>query len=489
MNARFAQKPWRVLLTLLSVVVLLVGCGGSSNTGTGGAAAGDSGANAAATTGAGQSGGAEAAATTGAAQSGGAEAAATVPAANTGSGEQVTLRWYMRWDKARLENVAQPVIEAFEKENPNINVEIENVGSGSEYWTKLQTMIAGGTAPDIVYPATHNGYALASKGALLSLDSFLERDKIDVSKFDPAIIDLYRYDGKLYGLPIDKAALVVFYNKKLFDEAKVAYPKDDWTWDDFLEAAKATTKDTNGDGRNDIFGVDTFTQYWPVMVWTRTGHNIFDDPKKPTKFLLDDPEATAGLQWLADLSNKEHVMPSAAERADISDMFLAGKSAMQIVGHWRVPQYMANVKDFEWDIAALPRGKIAANRSDGSSFAITANSKHPEEAWQFVRFLAGPGSTGVERLLELQQMTPALKEFQQSDVFLKPEALPNVNKAAFLAGSDNLFTMYDPIHPAYDEISAIETQELNELWNGNATAQQAVERMKPQIEAALKKIQ
>lgn len=402
--------------------------------------------------------------------------------------KQVTLKWFMRWDKARLDGVAQPVIEAFQKQNPNIKVEIENIGSGTEYWTKLQTMIAGGTAPDVIYPATHNAYALASQGALVFLDDLAKRDNLDLNKYDKSILDLYKYNGKVACLPIDTAALVVYYNKDMFDKAGLPYPKGGWTWAEFLDTAKKLTKDTNGDGKTDQFGVDTWTAYWPVIVWSMTGHGVFDDIRKPAKFIINDKESVDALQWLGDLTNKHKVMPSTAERASISDMFLAGKSGMNIIGHWRVPQYMANIKDFKWDVAVLPKGKILANRSDGSCFGITAQSKNPEAAWEFVKFLAGPNSMGVGLLLDLQQMTPALTDYQKSDRFLKPANLANVNKNAFLAGKDNLFTMYDPIHPSYDELNTIMSQELGELWNGNATAQQAIDRMLPKINDALKKV-
>lgn len=406
------------------------------------------------------------------------------------AGKPVTLKWFLRWDKARLDSVAQPVVEAFQKEHPNITIQIENIGSGAEYWTKLQTMVASGGAPDVVYPATHNLYALASKGALLNLDPLIERDGLDTSVYEQEILDLYRYDGNLYGLPVDTASLVVFYNKKMFDEAGVAYPEAGWTWEQFREAAIQLTQDSDGDGRIDQYGVDTFTEYWPVVVWTMAGHGLFDDIRTPSAFQLNDPKAVEAVQWLADLSaGDQKVMPTVDERGDISDLFVAGKSAMKIIGHWRVPQYMENISDFEWDVAPLPMGEQAANRADGSAFAVSAQTQHPEEAWEFVKFLAGPGSYGVGLLLDLQQMTPVLAEFRQSDAFLKPEKLPGVHKQAFLAGTENLYPMYDPIHPVYDELNAIILQELAEVWNGNTTAQEAIDRMTPQVEAVLQTVE
>ncbi len=399
--------------------------------------------------------------------------------------EQVTLKWFMRWDQTRVDNVAKPVIAEFEKLYPNIRIELENIGSGSEYYTKLQTMIAGGTPPDIFYPATHVAYAYALKGAILPVQEYIDRDGIDLSQYEQQVLDLYKMDGSVYCLPIDTAALVVFYNKTLFDEAGVPYPEEGWTWDDFLETAKALTKDLDGDGQIDQFGVDQFRNYWPMVVWSNTGRGLFDDIRQPSEFLGTEPKVIESIQWVAELTLVHGVMPSDEQRADIGDLFAAGKAAMQIVGHWRVPRYMAAEIDF--DFAPLPIGDLGqpVNRADGSCFAISAASRYPEEAWEFVKYLAAPGARGVELLLDLQQMTPALVEYQQDERFLNPEKLPGKNKKAFLAGKEHLFTMYDPIHPMYAAFDAAWKQELGAVWLGDATAEEAMNRLAEQVNEML----
>ncbi len=132
-------------------------------------------------------------------------------------------------------------------------------------------------------------------------------------------------------------------------------------------------------------------------------------------------------------------------------------------------------------------GKMQVNRADGSCFAITAQSKNPEEAWKFVKFLAGPDSMGVNMLLDLQQMVPALAEYQKSDRFLKSANLTGVNKLPLLLGKEHLFSMYDPLTPSYDEIATAENAELGEVWNGKATAKEAVNRLMPRINDILNK--
>ena len=397
--------------------------------------------------------------------------------------EDVTIKWFMRWDQSRVENVALPVIAEFEAANPNITVEFENIGSGSEYYQKLQTSIAGGTVADVFYPATHIAYSLASKGAIQPIDDLAAASGMDMSQFDQNILELYQIDGEQQCLPIDTASLVVFYNKDLFDAAGVAYPEAGWTWDDFLETAKALT--TDDEGTDKVFGVETFVNYWPMMVWSETGHNVFDDARNPTEFLINNPESIAAMQWLADLSVVHGVMPDAVQRADIGDMFSAQKAAMNVVGHWRVPRY-SDLGEFNFGFAELPVGPTGPlNRADGSCFAVSAASEHPEEAWKFVQFLAGPGSAGVESLLELQQMTPVITEFQSAEVFLHPPGLEDANAEAFLAGKENLFSMYDPLHPVYSEWDSLWKQEMSEVWLGNTTAQEAVEFMAPLVEDML----
>ncbi|GIV78578.1 extracellular solute-binding protein [Litorilinea aerophila] len=411
-------------------------------------------------------------------------------AAQAPADEQATIKWFLRWDQNRVDNVAKPLIERFQEEHPNVTVELENIGSSADYYTKLQTTVAGGTAPDVFYPATHIAYALASKGAILPIDDYIARDNIDLSQYEPAVLDLYTIDGKVYCLPLDRAALVVFYNKKMFDEAGVAYPQEGWTWDDFLATAQALTKDFDGDGQIDQFGVDQFRDYWPMVVWSNTGHGLFDDIRHPTKFLGNEPEVINSIQWVADLMLKYQVMPTDEQRADISDLFAAQKAAMQVVGHWRIPLYLGT-EGLEFDFAPLPIGKFGepVNRADGSCFAISAQTKYPDIAWEFVKFLAAPGAEGVNMLLNLNVMTPALEEFQQDERFLNPESLPGSNKAAFLAGKEHLFTMYDPIHPMYAAFDAAWKQELGEVWIGAATAEEAMARLSQQVEEMLANLQ
>src|ERR1051325_4721750 len=121
-----------------------------------------------------------------------------------------------------------------------------------------------------------------------------------------------RADGKLYGLPSDFSTIVMFYNQDLFDKYGVEYPREDWTWSDYLDKARQLTRDTDGDGHTDIWGTMNTNAYnrWPAWVWMNGGELFTPDNKICT---LDDPKCIEGLRFYLDLSCKHHVAPTPAQ--------------------------------------------------------------------------------------------------------------------------------------------------------------------------------
>ncbi len=196
--------------------------------------------------------------------------------------------------------------------------------------------------------------------------------------------------GKIYGFPRDNDTTVLYYNKDLFDDAGVAYPDETWTWDEFLEAAKAlTVRDARG--RVVQYGVVLESnKYFNFL--HQNGADMFDDPLNPTRFTLDDPKAIEALQFMADLINEHQVAPSFAQMLQLgssTELFQTGRVAMAMTNAARIPTFQQ--APFEWGVAPLPAGRtgIRANTMGGAGYVISANTKHPEEAWTFLKFLAG----------------------------------------------------------------------------------------------------
>ena len=193
--------------------------------------------------------------------------------------------------------------------------------------------------------------------------------------------------------------------------------------------------------------------------------------------MITSPGVVEGLQFLADLRNVSNAIPTSANMPNWQDAFVTGAAAMEMVGHWRIP-YFAETLEFNWNMAPLPAGAASVNRVDGSGFAIHRSTQHPEEAWEFVKFLAAPDGLGIRLLNQLQQLTPATLSLVQSEDFMRPQGLEHLNKTALLAG-DQLYSMYEPLGPMYFPIDATMRPEIQSIWSGQQSAAQATSRLEP----------
>lgn len=399
--------------------------------------------------------------------------------------EPVTIRWRTRWDATRVRRVAQPLIRLIESQHPTIRIELENIESSAEYYAQLRAELHAGEGPDLFYPATHVAYALQLQEQLLPLAEYIEADQLDLSAYDAEALALYTQSGDPYCLPADIAAQAVIYNKERFDAAGVAYPSAEWSWEEFLALAEELSSSV-GNEEERLFGVDDSTHMWPLLLWSQTGHGVFDDPYSPRQLLLDEPEALSALQWVADLANVHGVAPTRELQDDleISDFFLAEKAAMRIVGQWEIAHYLAEA-NFPFGLAPLPRGQFAVNRLDGSCYAISANTKEPEAAWEFLKFLAAPESRGAQLLAAAQQNTPALTTLQRLPAYLRPIGPGKADVRAFLSPVDKRFTLYDPLHPLFADWYNQLNRQLVDVWNGDDTAEQEMGDIQQDADALL----
>ena len=379
------------------------------------------------------------------------------PATNA---SKVTLRLFL-WTPADELAANQELVTQFESSHPNLHVELMNQpGHGSAAMQKLMTMTAGGDAPDVV--SLHGAYFVpfASKGLLEELAPYLEKDsELKEASFHPGLIELSKYDGKLYSLPRYSSVYCIFYNKDLFDAAGIDYPKDDWTWDDYLKAAKALTVDTNGDGKPDQYGaaIDFWGARLYPWIWANGGQ-FFDIAKN--RFTLTTPEVVGAIQFLVDLKLKHKVTPAFAEgeQTEAGDLFPAGNIAMYMTGAWAI-QDLKNVS-FKWDVVVFPKQKQSATLLGTENYAISSSSKHKQEAWELMRFLLSAKSQ--EFMAEKLDKEPSLLSVLRGSYLSAPVGY---NRKAFVDSLD--FGQMAPNIPQYNEVSHYWQEQLDSIWIGD----------------------
>ncbi|MEJ7654632.1 MAG: extracellular solute-binding protein [Chloroflexia bacterium] len=183
-------------------------------------------------------------------------------------------------------------------------------------------------------------------------------------------------------MPQNLSSLVVYYNKKLFDDAKIAYPAADWTWDQFLDTAKKLTKDVDGDGKTDQYGLGTEASIFRIapFIW-QNGGELVDNEQKPTKLTLDSPESTEAIRWFVELQTKHHVAPDAVqeEAQESEDRFQNGTTAMFLNSRRGTPTYR-EIEAFDWDVAPLPRRSEQAGILHADAYCMSKRTENKPAA-------------------------------------------------------------------------------------------------------------
>jgi len=375
------------------------------------------------------------------------------------------------------------IVDEWQKEHPEAVAKIEHTPAGS-YTNKILIRIAGGTAPDVMFVEANIFVNFWAMDAFMDLKPFIDKDpSFNLSDFFPEMIDRFTVDGKLYCIPRDTAPFAcVYYNKKLFDEAGIPYPADNWNWDDLLDKAKKLTKRT-GDGKIAQYGFYGWT--WQNFVYSNGG-NIVDDVQNPKEFMLDRKEAIEGIKFYADLINVHKVSPGPSEFGNLGmgaqQLFMSGKLAMYQSGFWESTVFKS-IKDFDWDVAMFPKGPTGIRRfgTGGSGYCILKSTKYPELAWEIVKLLASEKAQIA--LTEMGLTQPAIKS-----IALGPHFAENLNppRNKGMLNEAVKYVIFEPFHVKWREINELHlTPQLDPVFNGTATAEEAIAKVAPEANMLL----
>lgn len=400
-----------------------------------------------------------------------AEAPTEAPAA-----EDINLKLSI-WGSDLDVQVYQKRLDLFTAQNPNIKVELVYIPS--DYSQKVQTMIVGGTAPDIIQ-LSEDVHSYSSKGQIISLNDFIAKDGIDLkARYGETggLTTAYSLDGNLYAMPDRGGALTLYYNKDMFDAAGIAYPTKDWTWVEFLDAAqKLTIRD--GDKVTQYgFAAGGWWPWWMSFIYMNGGA-VLDENGQP---VVNSPEAVEAIQFYNDLVYKHKVAPSPEDYANLGTnspdpLFAQGLVAMSTTGFWGI----GGLKDatFNWDIAPLFQNKQRATVLFGSGFGISKDSKNPEAAWKVIEFLTN--EEGQAPIVEFKEDAPANIAVLNSEAFLQQSwsAAP-INMAALGESADAAFAL--PLSPKWNEMMTIMDTNLGEVFANRAEVQATMDAIQEQL--------
>lgn len=314
--------------------------------------------------------------------------AGTMLTAVGANAENVTF-WY-HFDNA--DNPMSDLVAKFEAENPGIKITAENVPWNS-YYDQLYTALAAGTGPDAALVKLNALPRLLEMEALEPLDARLDA-WAGTSEIQDNLLNLTAAaDGGHYYLPVQYVVLYLYYRTDMFAELGLTPPT---TCDEFRAAAKALTRDTNGDGQTDVYGFGFRGgkgghDHWASLVLSRQGVGF-------GKGELTSDAGVAGTQFVLDLFQKDKVFPPSAPNdgfKEIIGAFQNGTTAMTI---HHIGSSADMVKALGDKVSAVPVPECGGGRwtSFGDeSTAIFATAEDKEAAWKWISFLSSPGNNAA----------------------------------------------------------------------------------------------
>jgi multiple sugar transport system substrate-binding protein len=366
----------------------------------------------------------------------------------------------------------EQLVSEFQQRNPAISVDLVHIPSQGDYRQRLGSDLAAGTPADIVLINYRRYAPYAEKDALEPLGPYLAKSTLIAEQdFYPQAIEPFRWKGTVMCIPQNLSSLVVYYNRDLFKAANIAEPSDTWTWADFLSAAKALTKDTNGDGVTDQYGLGSEVSIFRIapFIW-QNGGSLVDNEQIPTRLAVDTPAAREAIQWFVDLQVKHKVTPDAtAESAESSEQrFLNGSLGMFLNSRRGTPTYRA-IQSFDWDIAPLPHNQQAATILHADAYCLPKASKNKDAAWKLIEFANSPEGQAI--IARSGRTVPSLRSVAESDVFLDPQAKPSRSRI-FLDAIDQIRAV--PVIPSWVEIEDISGEEFERAFYGQATVDEVI---------------
>ncbi|WP_339270996.1 sugar ABC transporter substrate-binding protein [Paenibacillus sp. FSL W8-0187] len=329
------------------------------------------------------------------------------------SGAATTLR-FATWDTGDALKIEQEIAKKFEESHPGTKVQVEAYADGFDQ--KLAAGFGAANPPDVMYmwdfPTYHQ--------SLEPLDGYASKDEdLNIDDFYQGLFNYGKIDNQLYGIPAGFTTRVVYYNKKMFDDAGIAYPSDGWTWREFQEnAQKLTDKSKKQYG----FGVRAENDTYDLQgfVWSNGGSFISEDGTTIEGY-MNSKETAEAIQMLGDmLKNGSAVLTGGKGQQSGEDIFKAGKIAMWESGIWPLESFREAGIDVGTVEMPAFEGKPVKGVLAESALSIAKDSKNKDLAWEFIKFYVSDEAIKM-RVADLPVRVSVVNELKKDqDPLYKP---------------------------------------------------------------------
>jgi len=406
--------------------------------------------------------------------------------------------------------VHKTIQDAYNSTHTDIQIEFLTT-PWAERITKYSTMLAADQPPDIMLPIGVGGLSEFYKG-WKDLTPYIQADNYDMTRYAGATTEIHNYPGQgLLGLPLCVYPSFIYYNQDIFDAAGVDYPPanfgdayadgDAWTYDKLFEIAKLVTLDANGNNAaSPAFDTENIVQFgWNGWDWGNAGDftiHFGDEPGTGVSAdgktaLMTTPQYVTAYTILKDNVWTDHIRANGEQAgafyASAGDPMGSGMVAMWEIHSWMGYAYPAWTEKFTWNVGALPagpNGKIVA-MIDADTAVIPASSKHPQEAWEVMKWLFEQPQ--YDQLIANYTCLPADTVSLASWVDTMSAKYPGVNFPVLVQGMDYIEAVnHESWKPNYARVNAVMDTMKGEIMAGtNLDVEALLQQANTDIQALL----
>lgn len=418
-------------------------------------------------------------------------AACLYPACHRGSRETV-IEFGMftgsNWDVANANSfvIIDNAIERFEKEHPGVRIHYYSGVLKEDYSEWFSRKLLAGEEPDVFMVLGTDFNQFSSLGVMKRLDSLMEQDsEFDPDKYFSSAFCTGQYGGVQYALPYETVPTLMFVNKTLLTKEGISMPDQDWTWQELLAICEQVTKDTDGDGILDQFGIYNYD--WKDAVCSNGGE-IFDSDGKEGYFTDERVvESVKYVRRLNELNQGQKVVQEDFNNGNVAFMPL---TFAEYRTYKTYPYKIKRYANFQWDCITMPAGTNGENLSqvDTLLMGISSSTKEEELAWEFLKLLTydeeiqteifrySQGASVLKAVTQSSEMESIVQEdMEEGDTVISGKLLGRVIEEGHI----------EPQFKRYEQALALADSEINNIMENDKTVDSSLKILQRTINSYL----
>lgn len=352
----------------------------------------------------------------------------------TGNGKVVTIGVfsdsYWEVQNGYSYRILDDAIKVFEAQNPEVKVEYTSGILKEDYSEWLAQQLLSQNAPDVFYVLSEDFNNYAEIGGLQDLEPFISGDSgFDSEAYYSSAYACGQYNEKQYCIPYECAPKLMFVNKSILSKEGLSVPKEDWTWDDFYTICQKVTKDTDGNGVNDQFGVVGYT--WEEA-FESEGVQLFNP--QGTECNLNGNDVRTALSFMEKLGKINEGYNADSRDFELGRVAFQPMSFSTYRAYKPYPLRIKKYTGFEWECIPMPAGPDGDNIStlDTLLIAMNQDSRNKEEAWELMKTLTY--NTDIQsEIFDYSEGVSVLREVTESEKTLERMTKDNRLNLAILS--------------------------------------------------------